>query len=86
MIASVIFNRKAIEQLGFNKPEEALNKRIDFWGRRYTIEGVTENFHQQSLREAYEPLILRLIPDVNGYLSVKTDAANAGKTIDQCKS
>ena len=84
--SAVIFNRKAIEQLGFNKPEEALNKRIDFWGRRYTIVGVTENFHQQSLHEAYEPLILRLIADVNGYLSVKTDAAQASKTIGLVKA
>ena len=84
--SAVIFNRKAIEQLGFNKPEEALNKRIDFWGRRYTIVGVTENFHQQSLHEAYEPLILRLIANVNGYLSVKTDAAQASKTIGLVKA
>jgi len=83
---SVIFNRKGIEQLGFNKPEEALGKKIDFWGDQYTIEGVTENFHQQSLREAYEPLILRLIPDVNGYLSIKTDAAQASKTINVVKA
>src|SRR6266496_3139046 len=83
---SVIFNRKGIEQLGFNKPEEALGKKIDFWGEQYTIEGVTENFHQQSLREAYEPLILRLIPDVNGYLSVKTNAAQASKTISLVKA
>jgi len=84
--SAVIFNRKAVEQLGFNKPEGALNKRIDFWGGKYTIVGVTENFHQQSLQEAYEPLILRLIPDVNGYLSVKTDAAHANKTIDVVKA
>ena len=84
--SAVIFNRKAIEQLGFNNPEEALNKRIDFWGAQYTIVGVTENFHQQSLREAYEPLILRLIPDVNGYLSVKTDAGQAAKTIELVKA
>jgi putative ABC transport system permease protein len=84
--SSVIFNRKAIEQLGFNKPEEALNKRIDFWGRRYTIVGVTENFHQHSLHEAYEPLILRLIADVNGYLSVKTSAPQAGKTLSLVKA
>ena len=79
--STVIFNRKAVEQLGFNTPDEALNKRIDFWGRRYTIIGVAENFHQRSLHESYEPLILRLIPDVNGYLSVKTSGADAGKTI-----
>jgi len=84
--SAVIFNRKAVEQLGFNKPEEALNKRIDFWGRVYTIVGVTQNFHQQSLREAYEPLILRLIPGVNGYLSVKTNGAQASNTIRVVKS
>ncbi|HMH34394.1 MAG TPA: ABC transporter permease [Puia sp.] len=83
---SVIFNRKGIEQLGFNKPEEAIGKKIDFWGNQYTIEGVTENFHQQSLREAYEPLILRLIPDVNGSISLKTSAANAAQTINSVKA
>src|SRR5678815_4411965 len=83
--SSVIFNRKGIEQLGFNKPGEAIGKKIDFWGDQYTIEGVTENFHQQSLREAYEPLILRLIPDVNGSVSIKTSAANSAQTISSAK-
>jgi putative ABC transport system permease protein len=83
---SVIFNRKGIEQLGFNKPEEALGKKIDFWGNQYTIEGVTENFHQQSLHEDYEPLIFRLIPDVNGSISIKTSAADAAKNIDIIKA
>jgi putative ABC transport system permease protein len=83
---SVIFNKKGIEQLGFNKPEEALGKKIDFWGDQYTIEGVTQNFHQQSLREAYEPLILRLIPDVNGSISIKTSAAQAAQTIKVVKT
>ncbi|HEY0432967.1 MAG TPA: FtsX-like permease family protein, partial [Chitinophagaceae bacterium] len=82
---SVIFNRKGIEQLGFNKPEEAIGKKIDFWGDQYTIEGVTENFHQQSLQEAFEPLILRLIPDVNGSISIKTNEADAAKNISLAK-
>ncbi|MEI9945769.1 MAG: ABC transporter permease [Chitinophagaceae bacterium] len=83
---AVIFNRKGVEQLGFNKPEEAIGKKIDFWGDQYTVAGVAENFHQQSLRELYEPLILRLIPDVNGFLSVKTTAAQAGGIIGNVKS
>jgi len=37
------------------------------------------------LREAYEPLILRLIPDVNGSISIKTSAANANQTINAVK-
>lgn len=83
---SVIYNRKAVELLGFNKPEEAIGKRIDFWGDQYTIVGVAENFHQQSLRESFEPLILRLIPDVSGYLSIKTNTAEVGQTVDRVKA
>jgi putative ABC transport system permease protein len=83
---AVVFNRKGIEQLGFTKPEEALGKKIDFWGKQYTIAGVTENFHQQSLREAFEPLILRLIPDIRGYLSIKTSSGQAGNTVDYVKT
>ena len=83
---AVIFNKKGLEQLGFTKPDESIGKKIDFWGDQYTIVGVTDNFHQQSLREAYEPLILRLIPDVNGFLSVKTEAAEAARTISIVKA
>jgi len=82
---AVIFNRKGIEQLGFNTPEEALGKRIDFPGEVYTIAGVTENYHQQSLREAYEPLIFRCIPDVRGYISIKANADQASQTISYVK-
>jgi putative ABC transport system permease protein len=84
--SAVIFNKKGFEQLGLNKPEDAVGKRIDFWGSRYTIVGVAENFHQQSLREAFEPLIFRLIPDVRGYLSVKTPASKASQTIALVKT
>ncbi len=83
---AVIFNRKGIEQLGFNKPEDALGKMIDFWGQQYKVVGVTENFHQQSLRESFEPLILRCIPDVSGFMSVKVNTAQVSQTINRVKS
>lgn len=84
--SAVIFNKRGFEQLGLDKPEDAIGKRIDFWGSRYTIVGVSENFHQQSLREAFEPLIFRLIPNVRGYMSIKTPASNASQTIALVKS
>jgi putative ABC transport system permease protein len=83
---SVVFNKRGFEQLGLNKPEDAIGKKIDFWGQQYTIIGVSENFHQQSLRESFEPLIFRLIPDIRGYLSVRTPASKAAQTITQVKS
>ena len=70
-----------MEQLGFNKPETALGKRIDFWGKVYTIVGVVDNFHQQSLHDAYDAIIFRCIPDVRGDVSVKVSSTNIQRTI-----
>ena len=84
--SAVIFNRLGINQLGFDKPEEALGKEIEFWGNQYTIAGVVENFHQQSLREAYEPLILVLVPDVYGFFALRTDTDQIAQTISQVRS
>jgi len=82
---SVVFNKRGFEQLGLDKPEDAIGKKIDFWGEQYTIVGVTENFHQQSLRESFEPLIFRLIPNARGFMSVKTTASSASQTVEQVK-
>ena len=84
--SSVIFNKRGFEQLGLNKPEDAIGKRIDFWGQRYTIVGVVDNFHQQSLREPFDPLIFRLDPQTRGYLSIKTPESRASQTIALVKS
>ena len=78
---AVVFNRTGIRQLGFESPERALGKKIDFWGDILTIVGVVDDFHQQSLREAYEPLILRLDPGVNGQLSIKIANHNPSQAI-----
>ncbi len=80
---AVIFNRAGIIQLGFNNPEEAIGERIDFWGKQYTIIGVSENFNQQSLRLPYEPLVMRLIPDLRGYFTIKQSSEDLAGTIAQ---
>jgi len=68
---SVLFNEAAVKLMGFTKLEDALNKRIDFWGETYTIIGVLTNHHQESLREAYDAHIFRLIPDSDNFYSIK---------------
>jgi putative ABC transport system permease protein len=82
---SVIYNRKAVEHIGFASPEEAIGKKIDFWGQQYTIVGVVDNFHNQSLKEAYEPLILRLIPELGGYVSIKISSEHAPAVVELAK-
>jgi putative ABC transport system permease protein len=68
---SVLFNEAAIQQMGFAKPEAALNQRIDFWGKQYTIVGVVANHHQESLQQDYDTHIFRYIPDANSYYALK---------------
>jgi putative ABC transport system permease protein len=79
---ALIFNKMAAKQLGFDQPDQAIGKQIEFWGETFTLVGVTDNFHQQSLRDAYEPLILRLIPDVRGYFSIKLESRQLDNTVD----
>jgi putative ABC transport system permease protein len=83
---AVVFNEKATEEMGFDKPEQAVGKQIDFWGQVYTIIGVVENYHQQSLHDAYDALIFRCIPDVRGNVSVKINTGNLQQTIASLKS
>ncbi|HTD40611.1 MAG TPA: ABC transporter permease [Mucilaginibacter sp.] len=83
---AVVFNKKATEEMGFDKPEHAIGKQIDFWGEVYTIVGVVENYHQQSLHDAYDALIFRCIPDVRGNVSVKLNTSNLPQTIATLKS
>ena len=78
---ALVFTKKGAEQLGFNKPEDALGKRVFFWGKNYTVVGVVDNYHQQSLHDAYDAIIFRCIPDVRGDVSIKVSSTNIQRTI-----
>jgi putative ABC transport system permease protein len=82
---AVIFNQTGIKQLGFDEPEKAIGQKIDFWGDVLTIVGVVGDFHQQSPREAFEPLILRLDSGVNGPISIKLADGNTDQGIAMIK-
>ena len=78
---NIIFSRSAVKQLGFDTPEEALSQRIFFWGDVYTIIGVLEDYHHTSLKENYDKLIFRLIPNADGYYSIKYNASNTQQVV-----
>lgn len=78
---AVILNKMGAQLMGFNDTEQLIGKQIDFWGDSMTVVGVVNNFHQQSLREAYEPLLMYLIPDVRGHFAVKLSSNEVGNTL-----
>jgi putative ABC transport system permease protein len=82
---SVLFNESAIKVLGFEDPQEALDKEIFFWGDTFRIVGVLKDYHQESLKKSHEPLIFRFIPDAHTFYSVKLNTDDLRGTIDEVK-
>ncbi|GAB2661545.1 ABC transporter permease [Flavihumibacter cheonanensis] len=53
----VLMNERAIEQLGFSSPEEALTKRVTWDERTIQVIGVVKNYHHTGLQNAIDPII-----------------------------
>ncbi len=85
---SVVINRTAVSVLGFERPEDAIGHRIATnWTPERTIVGVVEDFHQQSLRSAVDPVVFSLDESGSwGYYSIKLDLSGSGKNLDEVVS
>lgn len=59
---ALILNETAVKTMGFNSSEKAIGELVDYWGELYPIVGVMADYHQQSLKAAFEPHIYRLYP------------------------
>lgn len=75
---SVIVNLRAMDQLGYASPNEAVGQKIYFDGYVAHIVGVMENFHQESPRLAFEPQIFRPAKRHRGYFSIRTSGGHPG--------
>ena len=73
---NVMINESAARLMGFSKLEDAINDEIFFWGDTFRIVGVVRNYHQESLKKAFEPLIFRYNDAPGGYYSIKFNTAN----------
>lgn len=78
---TVLFNSAAVARMGFESNEAAIGEQIYFWGDTYTIVGVVEDYHQESLKETVDPLIFRLIPESRGFFSLKVSTENLPATL-----
>lgn len=85
---ALIFNETAVQWMGFKDAESAIGQQVDYWGKIYTIVGVLKDYHQQSLKKAFEPHIFRFLPygrDVRGMIAVKMNIKEIKETVDAVK-
>lgn len=79
----VLLNESAARMTGYEDFEELLNHELYFWGDTFQIVGVLKDYHQESLKKSFEPLIFRLIPNTSNFYSIKVDSENMSETIMQ---
>ncbi len=80
----LILNETAVRWMSFENPESAIAEKVDYWGEIYTIIGVIEDYHQQSLKNEFEPHLYRFMPtgrDVRGHFVIKLSSQNTSQTI-----
>ncbi len=81
---ALLLNETAVKWMGFNSSEEAIGGIVDYWGELYPIIGVLADYHQQSLKESFEPHIYRLYPYGRppwGLFAIKVGGQNIRETI-----
>ncbi len=68
---SVMINEATVSYLGFQSPEMAVNEKVFFWGRPWTVIGVVEDYNQMTAKAAVSPLIFHLRPAAASFYTVK---------------
>jgi putative ABC transport system permease protein len=81
-VSAIIINRTASDLMGFTKPIDAVNKKIRFWGRDWFVRGVTEDFHNRSLKQTIEPIVFVPFYNINqDYYNIKLAGHNIEETV-----
>lgn len=77
----VMFNESAVKLLGFATAEEVLNRDLFFWGDTFQIVGVLKDYHQESIKKSFEPLVFRYIQNAGNFYSIKVQSDHIPETI-----
>jgi ABC-type antimicrobial peptide transport system permease subunit len=82
-----VVNMTLLKKLGIVNAGDAVGERIQVGGRRLmTIVGVMDDFHQHSLREAHQPLLVSTRSEFYWEAGLKIRADNLGQTLASVKT
>jgi putative ABC transport system permease protein len=90
--SAFILNETAAKAFGFNSPEEALGKKLNWniWGRdtlkRGEVIGVVKDFHMRSLREKVAPAVMHIHSPYFWTLTMRVKPDGMQETLAHFKS
>ncbi|HEX7847518.1 MAG TPA: FtsX-like permease family protein [Chitinophagaceae bacterium] len=84
--SKIVLNEKAIKALGWNDNREAIGQQVKIYGDNtfYTIQGVTSDFHFNTMQQQVAPIIFLSLNRTNIYrfLSFKIKPGNISASIE----
>ncbi len=81
----VLVNEEALRLWGIPTPQEAVGRELSFWGRQWIIRGVLQNYHYESPKAAYIPMLHFYSPNFDAFASVKFTGGNASEQLATLK-
>lgn len=86
--SAFVINSATVNHLGWGSPEAAIGKEITWgWpGKKGTVIGVTEDFHQISLQTAISPILMHIQPSWYEYLSINIKTTNVEHTLQSLEN
>ncbi len=78
-----MLNETGAKLLKFASAEEAVGKRIQFWGEQFIVVGVLKDFYQESPKAVVEPLVLRAKPAnwSSNFYSIKMNTRDLSQSL-----
>jgi putative ABC transport system permease protein len=87
-LKSVIINEHAAKLLGIDKPQEAVGRDIAWGtqGRLWTIIGVVNDFHQESLKKPMEAIAFRPVYSTENPTSIRIEEVDKREVLGQVEA
>ncbi|MDQ3278192.1 MAG: ABC transporter permease [Bacteroidota bacterium] len=78
---SFIVNEAAVKSIGFASPQAAIDKPIQYGNQKGKIIGVVKDFHFESLHQKIPALLMAVIPNQYGRISIKLAGGDIGTSL-----
>ena len=84
--STLIINQLAAKNLGYQKSEEAIGGKISFMDDTCTVVGVVNNFHHESPKNPFLPIIYSFRPDGGVFYLVPIETTSAKATVEKVEA
>lgn len=84
--SAILINETAVKELGFSKPEEALEQNITLFENQYTIKGVVQDYYGSSLKTQVFPQAINMSHIASNQALIRLNTKNLAASVNFLKT